>query len=185
MTTPIAPRPKATWPLMALAVLAFVPGLGFFIGAAALTWGLLSSRPRAKLAAAIAGAGALLNLAGVMVAMFSMRDNPLMKEARQRATRDDLGQLVLALERFRDKRGRYPLGLQELMQPVPIGLVNIYDQSSGTFIPRLYHYRRLADSTGYDVFAVGSDGTAGTPDDIRPQIPDSLLGRVGYRPSSE
>lgn len=184
MALPTAPKAKASWPLIALAVLAFVPGFGFVLGAAAVTWGLLSDRPRAKLAVGLGAAGAFLNLIAAIAASVILRDNPIMQEARQTSTRQDLVTVVLALERFRGTRGRYPARLQELIAPVPVALVNVYDNSAGGFVPRPYQYQRSADSSSYDLFAVGADGVPGTADDVRPHIPDSLMSQVGYRPAS-
>src|SRR2546429_6979440 len=59
-----APSAKRSWPLLVLGACAFVPGFGIFFGAAAVTWGLVSDRPRAKLGVILGGAGALLNLVG-------------------------------------------------------------------------------------------------------------------------
>jgi general secretion pathway protein G len=161
-----------------------VPGFGFILGAAAVTWGLLSDRPRSGLAIGLGASGAFLNLVGVVAFTVILRDNPMMVEARQAAARQDLVTVVLALERFRGTRGRYPRRLEELTTPVPVALVNVYDNTAGGLVPRPYQYERSADSGSYDLFAVGSDGKPGTSDDIRPQIPDSLLSQVGYRPAS-
>src|SRR2546426_8925333 len=59
-----APSAKRSWPLLVLGACAFVPGFGIFFGAAAVTWGLVSDRPRAKWGVLLGGAGALLNLVG-------------------------------------------------------------------------------------------------------------------------
>src|SRR6266550_4185351 len=54
-----APSAKRSWPLLVLGACAFVPGFGIFFGAAAVTWGLVSDRPRAKWGVLLGGAGAL------------------------------------------------------------------------------------------------------------------------------
>src|SRR5204863_2521621 len=42
-----------------------------------------------------------------------------------------LGAVVLELERYRERTGRYPATLQQLVgQPIPLRLLNIYDQRS-------------------------------------------------------
>ncbi len=66
--------------------------------------------------------------------------------------------MVLELERYRERTGRYPATLQQLVgQPIPLRLLNIYDQTAGIFVfPRVYEYH-LA-------------------------LPDSLLRGTGYRP---
>ncbi len=182
MTPPPAARPKASWPLLALAALAFLPGVGFFLGAAAVTWGLVTSRPRANLAVGLGAAGALLNLTAILVATFVLKDTPALREARETVTEQDLVKVVFALERFREDRGRYPGALQELVSPIPIGFVNIYDQTAGFGVPRVYQYRRAVDGSSYDLFSAGSDGEPGTADDLRPALPDSLRSRTGYKP---
>lgn len=184
MTSATVSKGKASWPLVALAALAFVPGLGFIFGAVAVTWGLVSDRPRARLAIGLGAAGAFLNLIGAIVFSFALKDNPIMRQARDAATQQDLVKVVFALERYRGSRARYPSDLQELVgRPVPTTLLNIYDQSAGLgVIPRLYQYERSADSSSYDLFAVGSDGRSRTADDLRPAIPDSLLSQTGYHP---
>jgi hypothetical protein len=55
-------RTKRSWPLFLLAGSSFLPGFGLFFGAVAATWGLVSDRPRAMLAAGVGATGALLNL---------------------------------------------------------------------------------------------------------------------------
>lgn len=185
MTSPPTDRAKASWPLLALAALAFVPGLGFILGAAAVTWGLVTDRPKATLAVGIGAVGAFLNLLGAVVFTFALKDDPIMRQARDAATQQDLVKVLFALERYRGSRGRYPSDLQELVgRPIQTTFLNIYDQSAGLGVPRLYQYRRSADSTSYDLFAVGTDGQPGTADDVRPAIPDSLLSQTGYDPAS-
>jgi hypothetical protein len=90
--------PKRSWPLFVLAAAGFIPAFGLFFGAAALTWGLVSSRPRAMLAGMIGGAGALLNLAGGAIVIWRMQDTPAFAEANAASARRDLARLVGALE---------------------------------------------------------------------------------------
>jgi len=104
-----------------------------------------------------------------------------MRAALDLTTSRDLAKVVVALERFRDNHDRYPEGLQELVGPIPTSLLNIYDQSDGRLVPRLYQYRLSTDGASYDLFAIGADGRTGTSDDIRPQLGDSLRSHSGYR----
>src|ERR1051326_2435112 len=52
-------RPQASWPLLVVAACSFLPGLGFFFAAGAVSWALLSSRPRRRppLALGVGGGG--------------------------------------------------------------------------------------------------------------------------------
>jgi hypothetical protein len=74
--------------------------------------------------------------------------------------------------------------LQQLVgRPIPLRLLNIYDQTAGIFVfPRVYEYHLAADGSSYDLFALGPDGKPGTADDVRPALPDSLLRGTGYGP---
>src|SRR4051812_5282085 len=42
--------PKRSWPLLLLAGCSLLPGFGLLFGAAGVSWGLVSDRPRARLA---------------------------------------------------------------------------------------------------------------------------------------
>jgi hypothetical protein len=177
------PHPKRSWPLFVLAGGGFIPALGLFLGAAALTWGLVSSRPRAMLAAVIGGAGALLNLAGGMLMVWRMERTPAFAAASSASASRDLAQLVGALEDYRTANGRYPARLEVFAElPLALKLVNIKDNSSGVFrIPHNYQYRLAADGRTYALSAMGGDGKPGTDDDIFPALPDSVARRSGYR----
>lgn len=182
--TPVQPRPA--WPLFVLAALSYTPILGFFVGAVGVSWALMSSRQHALRAAAIAGTGALLNLVGIMVfGVYVAKGNPATDAALARAAREDLLELVTAIDEHHGEAGAYPVSLQFLQRRLmPLEIVNIYDQSAGVFSwPRPYHYVIAPDEGSFDLFAVGPDGKAGTPDDIRPQLPDSVRPRSGYKPA--
>lgn len=177
------PRTRRSWPLFALAACGFIPALGLFLGVAALTWGLVSSRPRAMFAAMIGGAGALLNLTGAIVFMWRMQDSPFVAAASAARSSRDLARLVGALEEYREETGRYPGELIVFSQlPFALKLVNIRDNSAGVFtMPHTYQYRLAPDGRTYVLFAVGPDGKADTADDVFPALPDSVARRSGYR----
>lgn len=179
-----APRPtKRSWPLFTLAAGGFIPAVGLFLGAAAATWGLVSSRPRAILAATIGGAGALLNLAGGVAMAWRMERTPRFAEARTVTTERDLARLVGALEEYRDANGRYPRRLEVFGElPLSLKLVNIHDNSPSVFdAPRTYQYRLAPDGRTYALFGVGTDRKPGTADDVFPSLTDSVAQRSGYR----
>src|SRR6266566_875006 len=141
-----APSNKRSWPLLALGACAFLPGFGLLFAAAAVTWGLVSDRPRARWGVILGGAGALLNLVGGAVLVARFQHAPV-------------------------------------VQPIPLRLLNIYDQTAGFFVfPRVYEYHLAGDGSSYDLFALGPDGQPGTADDVRPALPDSVLRGTGYRP---
>jgi hypothetical protein len=181
---PATPKPKRVWPLFVLAALGFVPGFGVLFGAAALTWGLLSERPHAKLGAILGGSGALLNLVGALLLGALFQHTPEMDRARVMIARRELGALVVELEHYHDQHGRYPATLQILVgAPIPHVFINTMDHSDGVFRMQFYQYRVAPDSESYDLFGVGPDGIAGTADDVRPELPDSLRRHSGYRPA--
>jgi hypothetical protein len=170
--------------LLALGAGAFVPGFGILFGAAAVTWGLVSDRPRAKWGVILGGAGALVNLVGGAVLVGRLEHTPVVERSRIEMTRRDLGTVVEELERYHERTGRYPATLQQLVgQPIPLHLLNIYDQTAGFFVfPRVYEYHVAGDGNSYDLFALGPDGKPSTADDVRPALPDSVLRGTGYRP---
>ncbi|MEP6688751.1 MAG: hypothetical protein ABJC36_10415 [Gemmatimonadales bacterium] len=182
MTAP-QPHSKRSWPLFVLAGGGFIPALGLFLGAAAVSWGLVSSRPRAMLAAMIGAAGALLNLAGGMLIVWRMEGTPAFTAASSVSASRDLARLVGVLEEYRGANGRYPARLEVFAElPLVLKLVNIQDNSSGVFRrPHNYQYRVAPDGRTYALSAVGGDGKPGTADDIFPSLPDSVARRSGYR----
>lgn len=179
-------KTRPAWPLFVLAGLSYTPILGFFVGAVGASWGLMSSRRGALRAAAISAGGALLNLVGMMVFASSFTDgNPAAEQALGRAAREELVGLVAAIDRHRETAGEYPASLQLLQRKLmPFQVINIYDQSAGAFTwPRPYRYQIAADGQSFDLFGVGPDKKPGTADDVRPELPDSLRSRTGYRPA--
>ena len=189
---PWYPRPmtdtasKRSWPLLALAAGAFVPVLGLFLAAAAVTWGLVSSRPRALLAAAIGGAGGLLNLVAGVLYIWQVQGDPAYTATTAAMSGRDLARLVGALEEYRGANGRYPGELAVFTRlPLSLKLVNVNDNSVGAFkMPRAYQYQPASDGRSYTLFAVGPDSKPGTADDVFPTLPDSVARRSGYRPPS-
>lgn len=182
---PLVPsKPKPSWPLLLLAALSFLPGIGFFFASAAVAWALVSDRPRARIALGLGAAGALLQIVAIVVLIITLRDDPAMRRATRATTVADLNRLVVALDRYKANSGRYPATLQELAgYPIPLRMLNIYDQSAGPFHVRPYLYRLAADGRSFDLRALGPDGRLDTPDDIHPELPDSLAAHSGYRPS--
>jgi hypothetical protein len=166
-----------------LGATSFVPGFGFFLGAAAVTWGLLSNRPRARLAIALGGSGALLHLLLIAIIGWRMRDSPAMTQVQVAGAVSDLNAIVLALDDYHAKHERYPPTLLDLIgRPIPVRFINIYDQVAGFLEQRPYEYRLRPDGLSFDLFSVGRDGVPETEDDLRPSLPDSILRRAGYRP---
>lgn len=167
---PPAPKaPKPAWPLFLLAGLSLIPGFGFLIGSVAAGWGLVSSRPRALVAAAVGAGGALLNLVGFLVLGSSLGNNPAMREARLEITRQYLVEVAAALETYRKEQGQYPPSLIAMQQKFGFRRpVNIFDPSAGLLGFKPFHYTLAPDGKSYDLFAVGPDGQAGTGDDLRP-----------------
>ena len=177
-------RPKGRWPLFLLAWLSLIPIFGFFIGSVAAGWGLVSTRPRALVAAAIGAGGALLNLAALVVlgVMTVGSDRPEIVEARRAATQRGLVEVVVALEAYRRREGAYPLTLGVFTERVDFRHpVNPIDPSGGFFPPRLFEYHPAEDRQTYQLFSVGPDKKPGTPDDIYPELTDSLREQSGWR----
>ncbi|HTO72663.1 MAG TPA: type II secretion system protein GspG [Gemmatimonadales bacterium] len=176
--------PGKSWPLLTLAVLSFIPGFGFIIAAAALSWALVSNRPKAKLAGILAAAGALAQLGLGLVLLVRQQDKPETRVAQRALTGRDLAKVVAALEDYHAEHHAYPARLDDLIgYPIPTRFVNILDNSSGFFkLNEKYIYVLAPNSNSYDLYARGPDGKAGTDDDIRPRLSDSLLTHSGYRP---
>ena len=181
MSEPVEQKPA--WPLVGLAVLSFVPGFVVFFGSAAVTWGLLTDRPRARLAIGIGAAGALLQILVFVVFFSSNQSSLLFRQAFSEVARQDLADVVDALETYHRREHAYPPTLIELQRKLGFKRpVNILDHSAGLSLrPRLYQYRVGDDGAGYDLFAVGPDGEPDTADDIRLVLPDSLRKLSGLR----
>lgn len=168
MTLPHAGPAKSSWPLLTLAVTSFIPGFGFFLAAAAVTWGLMSDRPRARLAIAIGVGGALFQIIGLGLMYWKIQDDPAVQSVRAASTTGDLTRIVAELERYRHNTGHYPGSLKQLVgDPIPTVLININDHSASIFGLKPYQYHLAGTGRSYQLFAVGPDGTPGTSDDIQ------------------
>jgi hypothetical protein len=168
---------------MLLAVGSFVPGLGFLLGSAAVSWGLVTDRPRARLAILVGGAGAFCQVLGAIVLILMTQDNPSIRQMRLEETSHDLFRVVIELDAYRDREGAYPPTLRDLIgRPIPRVFVNINDQAPGIFKQHPFQYHTSRNFQSFDLFSVGFDGKPNTEDDIRPQLPDSLQASTGYRP---
>jgi hypothetical protein len=177
-----APKPK--WPLFLLAWLSLIPIFGFFIGSMAAGWGLVSSRPKALVAAGIGAGGALLNLVGMIALGFMTlgSNRPELVEARRAATQQGLVEVVAALEAYRQREGAYPASLRVFTERVDFRHpINPIDPSGGFFPPRLFEYHPDENRQTYQLYSVGPDKKPGTSDDIYPELPDSMRQQSGLR----
>ena len=185
MTAP-TPRPtKSSWPLVTLAALSFLPGLGILFAAVALSWALLSDRPRARLAGFLAAGGAILQIGGLLLYTFTHTNSREMVAVDQQAAQVEVNRIALELEKYHASHGEYPGSLELLIgYPIPHMLVNIRDVHHG-FAPMApdYLYKVSADGKSYDLSGRGADNQPGTEDDIRPVLSDSLREHSGYRPA--
>jgi hypothetical protein len=184
MTDAVPPVHKESWPLFLVAALSFIPLLGIFFGGAGATWGLISSRRRALLAAGIAMTGALLNFAGIMVmGMHSLGKTDTAIDVK--FTQREMLKVVVAIDGYHATQHSYPPSLRLLQQRSMLAgkIVPVTDMSAGGFhLPREYHYLIAPDGESYDLVATGPDNIVGTADDIRPVLPDSMQAHSGFRP---
>ena len=173
---------RGSWPLLILALAAFIPGLGFVCGAIAVLWGLLSDRPRARLAAGLGATGALLQLAIGLGLVLWLQNSSTMQQAKINRAANDLPRLVDELGAYKAEAGTYPPTLSALEAfRSPGNSLSSRDPTAGLFRPQPYIYRPSTTTNTFDLFAVGPDGRADTPDDIRPELPDSVRAITGYR----
>ncbi len=166
------PNAKRSWPLLVLAGCSLIPGFGLFFGAAAVSWGLVSDRPRARVAIGLGATGALLNLMGGALLMWHFTGQPAYAPVYAASSRADLNKLVDAIEGYHQDTGAYPARLAVFVQlPYSLKFVNIQDFSAGVFRrPREYQYELSPDGRGYTVYGVGADGQPGTADDVYPGL---------------
>src|SRR4051812_48929029 len=149
---------KRSWPLILLSCCSLIPGLGFLFGAAGVSWGLVSDRPRARLAVVLGATGALLNLVGGGLLMWHFQGEPGYAPAYAASSRADLNKLAAAIEGYHKETGAYPARLAVFTQlPYSLKLVNISDFSAGVFRrPREYQYELSPDGRRYTVYGVGA-----------------------------
>jgi hypothetical protein len=166
------PEAKRSWPLLLLAGCSFIPSFGFLFGAAGVSWGLVSDRPRARLAVVLAAVGALLNLMGGGLLMWHLQGQPAYAPMYAASSRADLNKLVAAIEGYHKDTGAYPARLGVFGQlPYSLKMVNISDFSGGVFRrPREYQYELSPDGRRYTLYGVGTDGQPGTADDVYPGL---------------
>jgi hypothetical protein len=166
------PSAKRSWPLILLSCCSLIPGLGFLFGAAGVSWGLVSDRPRARLAVVLGATGALLNLVGGGLLMWHLQGQPGYAPVYAASSRADLNKLVAAIEGYRKETGAYPARLEVFGQlPYSLKMVNISDLSGGVFRrPREYQYELSPDGRRYTLYGVGADGQPGTADDVYPGL---------------
>jgi hypothetical protein len=181
------PNAKRSWPLLLLAACSLIPGFGLVFGSAGVSWGLVSDRPRARLAVGLGAAGALLNLIGVGWLLWHLQQQPAFASVSARRSRADLNKLVVAIESYHKDTGIYPARLDVFTQlPYSLKLINIQDFSAGVFRrPREYQYQLAPDGRTYTLSGIGADGQPGTADDVYPRVADSAAGRRGLRRSRE
>ena len=184
MTSSSEPEKKPSWPLFVLAGFSFFPVLGIFVGGAAATWGLVSSRPRAITAAVIAMAGALVNIVGIIVFTVIFAGKGEMSQVWVVTSRTEMARVVEDLEKYHDSEHTYPASLGLLPgYDGPLNRHKLLDNSSGPFtLTRELEYVVSADGNSYDLFGTGPDKKLRTADDVRPVIADSIKARSGFRP---
>lgn len=185
MSEPVASVSKPSWPLFLVAALSFVPVFGIFFGCAGATWGFVSSRRRAILAAMIAMAGALANMVFIVVVGVRAASSDKQGPASQAFAQHELLTIVVAADKYHDEEHAFPPSLNALQRKAgPLRPLPILDQTAGAFSFRSFQYRLAADGESFDVFGVGPDKKPGTADDVRPVLPDSMQAHSGYKPSA-
>lgn len=169
---PLSAKPRgSSWPLLLLAGLSLIPVLGFFFGVAAACWGLVTDRPRGILAAALGGAGALLNIAVIAVLGTSLANRTHSGGISSMIAQTELDTLVTHLDQYHVDHQRYPERLADLPRPALGKALPTIDHSIGLFnLTTEYWYRVAEDGSSYDLRGVGKDGEAETTDDVLPTV---------------
>ncbi len=185
MSQPVVPASKPSWPLFLVAALSFVPVFGVFFGGAGATWGFVSSRRKAVLAAMIAMAGALANMVFIVVAGVRSASSDKSSPVSQAFAQHELLAIVVAADKYHDEEHAYPPSLDALRRKQgPLRPLPMLDQTAGAFSFRFFQYKLAADGESFDVFGVGPDKKPGTADDVRPVLPDTMQAHSGYKPSA-
>ena len=184
MTEPVTSASKPAWPLFLVAALSFVPFIGIFFGGAAATWGFVSSRRKAILAALIAMTGALCNMVFIMVLGFRAIGSTS-SAGPSSVTQHELLAIVTAIDKYHAEEHAYPATLEALRRKLgPLHPLSLIDQTGGAFTLRYFQYRVAPDGESFDLFGVGPDKKPGTADDVRPVLADSVQAHSGYRSSA-
>jgi hypothetical protein len=154
---------------MVLAALSLIPFLGFFFGFAAACWGLVTDRPRGVLAAALGGAGALLNIAVLAVIGMSIAGRSHSGGVSALIAQSELDTLVNHLELYQSEHQRYPAQLADLPRPGVGRSLPLIDHSLGLLNVTIeYRYAVQEDGSSYVLRGVGKDGVPESPDDVYP-----------------
>ena len=162
----------------------FIPGLRYFFAAGAVSWALLTTRPRRRLALALGVGGAAFNILGSLLLVAIYSRSPDVQRAQAELTREQLTTLAEAIDEYHTHHGAFPPDLRVLERAgIPFRVIPIHDQSRGILhLATLYRYHVAADGRSFEHSFAGPDGVPATSDDIRPVLPDSLAARSGYRP---
>jgi hypothetical protein len=167
----------------ALAILAFIPGMGILLGLPSIGWGLLFASKGGRKVATVAATGVTLNILGYAIIFYlGFAKQGIFKSLEGQMTHDHLHQAMLEIEYWRLQHGQYPDSLAQLLAtPADARLAPLYDHTvslRGTRAPYFY-YERAPDGSHYWLRARGPDETPFTQDDIVPQVPDSERARSG------
>lgn len=170
-------------PAYVVAGLSFIPLLGFFIGIAAVIWGLVTPKRGGKLLAAIGAGGMAFTVAvygGLFYFGFVQRGG-IYDHLRLQLAQSQLNRLVPVIEFYKVGSGSYPESLEQLaaLQPKD-SMIFVYDPSDKNFgaTPRYFFYQRV-DADHYYLRSVGPDGLPFTADDIVPQVDPKFAGKTG------
>lgn len=177
MTDTLEPQ-KSSWPLLLLSATGVIPDVGFLTSVIALSWGLLSDRPHARLATIIAATCAMGQLASLAALQFADRHDPDVLDRQRTFALHDLYRIDRALADFRREHGAYPVDLRTLVgYPIPHLLLSLQDQGTGELSLKEYVYHLAPDGRSYELLSRGPDGLEGTADDLHPPAVDPFVRR--------
>ena len=131
MSKSVVPDTKPAWPLFVVAGLSFVPVLGIFFGGAGATWGFVSSRRRAILAAMIAMAGALANMALIVIVGVRAAASNAADPARNGVAQQELLTIVIAIDKYHDIEHAYPPSLDALRRKAGVLRIHVWKRLRG------------------------------------------------------